>query len=86
MDLQCILYIADSSYTVKTPKDRKNWKFADVSLKTGDFEIKREDGRQPLKTGELECMVILWKTLLLVCGIRAQLVSNWEQNMLYTKS
>ena len=22
MDLQCILYIADSSYTVKTPKDK----------------------------------------------------------------
>ena len=50
MDLQCILYIADSSYAVKTPKDevtcdtfwnfRKNLKFADVSLKTGDFEIK----------------------------------------------
>ena len=29
----------------------KNLKFGHVSLKTGDFEIKREDGRQPLKTG-----------------------------------
>ena len=29
----------------------KKLKFGHVSLKTGDFEIKREDGRQPLKTG-----------------------------------
>ena len=60
MDLQCILCIANSSYAVKTPKDEvtcgtywsftKNGKFGHVSLKTGDFEIKREDGRQPLKT------------------------------------
>ena len=31
MDLQCILYIADSSYTVKTPNDEVNcgtyWNF-----------------------------------------------------------
>ena len=46
---------------VKTPKDKvtcdyigiftQNWKFEHVFLKTGDFEIKQEDGRQPLKTG-----------------------------------
>ena len=29
----------------------KNLKFGHVSLKTGDFEIKREDERKPLKTG-----------------------------------
>ena len=61
MDVQCILCIANSSYAVKTPKDEvtcdtywnfyKNWKLRYTSLKTGDFEIKREDGRQPLKTG-----------------------------------
>ena len=60
MDLQCVIYIASSSYAVKTPKDEgtwhtywnfyKNWKIGHVSLKTGDFENKREDGREPLKT------------------------------------
>ena len=61
MDLQCILCIANSSYAFKTPKEEvtyiyigiftKHWKFGNVSLKAGDFEIKREDRRQPLKTG-----------------------------------
>ena len=60
VDLQCVLCIANSSYAVKTPKDEvawhigiftKNWKFGHISFKTRDFEIKREDGRQFLKTG-----------------------------------
>ena len=60
MDLQCILCIANSSYAVKTPKDEvtcntywnfyKKLKIWTCFLKMGDFEIKQEDGRQPLKT------------------------------------
>ena len=60
MDLQCIICIANSNYAVKTSKDEvtcdtywnfyKKWKLGHVSLKTGDFEIKRKDGRQPFKT------------------------------------
>ena len=60
MDLQCIICIAKSSYEVKTPKDEgtchtywnfykklKNWT---CFSQPGDFENKREDRREPLKT------------------------------------
>ena len=70
MDLQCVLCIANSSYAVKTPKDEvawhigiftKNWKFGHISLKTRDFEIKREDGRQFLKTGVSRSKREVWE-------------------------
>ena len=60
MDLQCIFCIGNSSYAFKTPKDEvtcntywnfyKKLKIWTVSIKTGNFEIKRDDWRQPLKT------------------------------------
>ena len=63
---------------------RKNWKFGDVSLKTGDFEIKREDGRQPLKTGELECMLNKYfKHVYLTCGnvlVSFKVNIQWSQS------
>ena len=65
MDLRCILCTVNSSYAVKTPKDEvaihngiflKTEIFGDVSLRTGDFKIEREDRKQPLKMGGLEHM------------------------------
>ena len=76
IDIQCILWTANGSYAVKTPKDEvtcnitKNWKFGHVSLKTRDFEIKLENVRQPLKTGVSRSIWEGWNVcyiILIVC-------------------
>ena len=53
MDLQCILCIANSSYTVKTPKDEVTWDtYWNFYKKLDIFTSKREISRSNGRTGD----------------------------------
>ena len=56
MDLQCILYIANSSYTVKTPKDESNLQhileFLEKNENLQMFPSKQEISKSNRRTGD----------------------------------
>ena len=96
MDLKCILYIADSSYAVKTPKDKvtcdKYWNF-EKKLKicrcfpqNGRFQDQTGGWETTSQNGRIGMYVMLAskrekKTLEVLKGIKTILSMLWETNL-----